>query len=263
MELHDRLMQMLAPYGALTIAVSGGVDSMTLAYSAHRFSSVAVSVVHAVSPAVPAAATSRVRAYALREGWRLREIDAGEFSDPTYRANPLDRCYYCKSHLYEGILAILAESRSAIASGANLNDLDDYRPGLRAAAERQVIHPFVECEIDKAGVRALAGYYGLTDIVDLPAQPCLASRVETGITINADDLLFIDLVEQQLRQIFIEQKTVRCRVTPNGIVIEIDRASASEMSEVSNIAASLCAKYARNYVGIRPYQRGSAFRKIS
>ena len=81
-DLHLRLVDGLVRYDGLTVAVSGGVDSMTLAYAAHRFAGRGVVMVHATSPAVPALATARVRAYAAREGWRLSLVDAGEFADP-------------------------------------------------------------------------------------------------------------------------------------------------------------------------------------
>ncbi len=122
-------------------------------------------------------------------------LDAGEQADARYRANPVDRCYYCKTNLYARIREATPD---AIASGTNRDDLDDFRPGLRAAAERDVVHPYVEAGIDKADVYALAASLGLDDLERLPAQPCLASRVETGIAIAPDDLAFIDAVETRL-----------------------------------------------------------------
>ena len=86
---------------------------------------------HAVSPAVPATSTELVRAYAPREGWRLTVLDAGEFDDPDYRANPVNRCYFCKTNLYARIRKATADT---IASGTNRDDLSDFRPGLKAAA---------------------------------------------------------------------------------------------------------------------------------
>ena len=147
------LVSVLDRHAALAIAVSGGVDSMMLAFVAGRYSQAAVTVVHAVSPAVPAAATRRVEAYAARHNWTLRSIDAGELADPDYRANPSDRCYYCKSNLYSAIRSVV---EGTIASGTNVDDLQDFRPGLNAARLHGVIHPFVEAGMRKADIYALA-----------------------------------------------------------------------------------------------------------
>ena len=255
-----RLRDALRRHAPLAIAVSGGVDSVTLAYIAHRLAPNTTTVIHAVSPAVPRQATDRVRAYARRERWRLVVTEAGEFDDPAYRANPADRCYYCKANLYERIRALTS---STIASGANVDDLDDYRPGLVAAAERNVVHPYIEASVDKAGVRALARRHGLCDVAKLPAQPCLSSRVETGIAIDAADLAFIDGVENALRGVVRSDATVRCRITRLGAVVELDGAAQLAHQAIESIAKRLCAEQGRTFAGVRAYRRGSAFLKIA
>ena len=147
-----RLVAALDRHERLAVAVSGGVDSMTLAHVAWRFARTRTTMYHATGPAVPAAARGRVEAHAATHGWPLTLLDAGEQADPRYRANPVDRCYYCKTNLYARIREATPDT---IASGTNRDDLDDFRPGLRAAAERDVVHPYVEAGIDKArGVRA-------------------------------------------------------------------------------------------------------------
>ena len=148
-ELH----RVLDGIGRVSVAVSGGVDSMTLAVAAGRRLGARAGMLHAVSPAVPPEATARVRAYAEREGWSLAVLDAGEFADPDYLKNPANRCYFCKTNLYG---AMAARSGATLASGTNLDDLGDYRPGLQAASEHGVRHPYVEAGMDKAAVRALA-----------------------------------------------------------------------------------------------------------
>lgn len=254
--LRRRLAAALDRHGALTVAVSGGIDSMTLAFLAHRDGAAAVTMAYAVSPAVPPAATQRVRAYAAREGWALSVVEAGEFADPAYLANPVNRCYFCKAHLYDRIAGL---APGLMASGANVDDLGDYRPGLLAASERAVVHPFVEAGIGKAGIRALAAHLGLTDIADLPAQPCLASRVETGIGINAGDLAFIDAVEERLRTDHGRTATLRCRITRAGVVVEAEAALAPAFEAIAATVAPLCREAGRAFAGCRPYRRGSAF----
>lgn len=246
------LREVLAKTPRLAIAVSGGVDSMTLAHVAHG--AIDAQMVHALSPAVPPEATARVRAHAERHGWKLVTTAAGEFDDPRYVSNPSDRCYFCKINLYERIAAL---TDRPIASGANLDDLGDYRPGLLAAGERGVAHPLVEAGIGKQEVRAIARGLTLDDLSELPAQPCLASRVETGIAIDAGDLAFIDEVEREVRLAVSGQEAVRCRITRRGVVLEL--ADAAEPGEAEAIVRRLAASSGRAFAGVAPYRRGSAF----
>ena len=222
-----RLEALLADMGEVAVAVSGGVDSLTLATVAHRRLGQRAAMLHAVSPAVPAEATRRTRELAEAQGWRLEVVDAGEFEDPAYRANPVNRCFYCKTNLY-GTIARL--TRATILSGTNLDDLGEYRPGLEAAKEHGVRHPYVEVGIDKAGVRDLARRLGLPEVAELPAAPCLSSRVETGIAIEAPVLAVVHEVEKRVAAA-LSPKTVRCRVRKAGVVIELDATSLSGLDE--------------------------------
>lgn len=249
-----RLAAILGRFDALAVAVSGGVDSMTLATFAHRHG-LPVTVIHAVSPAVPADATARVRRHAAAEGWELVVTGSGEFEDARYRDNPVDRCYFCKTNLYDRIAALTGRP---IASGANLDDLGDYRPGLIAAAERRVVHPLIEARLAKADVRALARGLGLADVAELPAQPCLASRVETGIAIDAGDLAFVEMAERRLAAL-IGGGTLRCRITHEGVVVELGEDAMARVPAVEVAMAELCAGAARVYAGARPYRRGAMF----
>jgi uncharacterized protein len=252
-----RLVETLDRHPTLSIAVSGGVDSMTLAYVAHLHSNTAASMVHAVSPAVPGAATARVRDYARRFGWDLRELDAREFQDPNYVANPVNRCYFCKSNLYDRVREATV---GTIASGTNLDDLGDFRPGLHAAAERDVAHPFVEAGLRKSDIYDLARQHGLNDLSALPAQPCLASRVETGIAIDPIDLGFIEEVEKRLSDWLPGAAAIRCRITRNGVRIECDPLPAGEqMIDLNRRLTLLCVEAGRNLDAVTPYRRGSAF----
>jgi len=251
-----RLVAALQRYPALAIAVSGGVDSLTLATVAHRVMTVPPLMVHAVSAAVPAAATARVREFASSQGWQLAEIAAGEFADANYLANPYDRCYHCKSNLYRSMRAI---TDRPLASGTNVDDLSDYRPGLQAAAEREVVHPFVDAGIDKRQIREIARQQGL-DCAELPAQPCLASRIETGIPIRAPDLGFVDQLEARLRAMLGEHSTVRVRVRASGVHVELGGWPApGVLSQLEDLASAVCAEHAYRFVAMKPYRQGSAF----
>lgn len=253
--------------GPLAVAVSGGVDSMTLAVVAHGVHPDSW-MFHARSPAVPAQATERVRRYARSHGWNLQLIDAEEMSSPDYRANPVNRCYFCKTHLYA---AVRRHTSLPIASGTNTDDLGDYRPGLAAAREHGVVHPYLAAGISKAVVRALARSLGLEDLHTLPAAPCLSSRVTTGIAIDPHLLPVIDEAESALWACvtpWITPTAVRCRIRPSAIAIEIESEPGVDLQ--SGYAAEARRVVARIFeragypdfggaITIEPYRRGSAF----
>jgi pyridinium-3,5-biscarboxylic acid mononucleotide sulfurtransferase len=257
----SRLEAVLTDCGPVALALSGGVDSLTLAAFAHGLLHGKATLVHAVSPAVPEEATARVREFAAARGAALTVLDAGEFADEAYRANPSNRCYFCKSHLYD---AIRARFDTVILSGTNFDDLSDYRPGLMAARERGVRHPFVEAGLTKARVRELARHLGLGPIAELPSAPCLSSRVETGIRIEATALALIDAVESELRRTMTPE-TVRCRVRRRGVIVEMDAASLLRLPPgekarwAERISARALAAGLSGVVDFEPYSQGSAF----
>lgn len=264
-QINDALInlnQVLDDIGALAVAVSGGVDSMTLAHAAHLHLGMQATMYHAMSPAVPPEASTRVQQQADIEGWRLKIIDAGEFDDQDYRANPVNRCYFCKNNLYDRIVGHV--NQQTIVSGTNMDDLGDYRPGLQAAEQHGVRHPFVEAGIDKAGIRALARHFGLDDIAELPAAPCLSSRIETGIPIQATDLRFVHRIERLLQE-SLKPQTVRCRVRKQGVAIELDTDSlalleSAEQETLRQQIESVCQEQGYTDMPLlTPYQRGSAF----
>ena len=129
MDKIKQLQQIIEQAPPLAVAVSGGVDSVTLAILVSRLRPDS-RMYHARSPAVPERATRRVRDFAAKENWSLSEIVAGEFEDASYIANPYNRCFYCKMNLYA---EIRKNTDRLIVSGANIDDLSDYRPGLVAA----------------------------------------------------------------------------------------------------------------------------------
>ena len=251
----------------MAVAVSGGVDSMTLAVLAHRVQP-ATLIFHAISPAVPFQATDRVKLHAKLEGWQLKIIDAGEMEDPQYLANPANRCYFCKTNLYG---RVVENTVLTVASGTNLDDLGDYRPGLVAAREHQVCHPYVDVGIDKSTLRDIADDLGLEDLKDLPAAPCLSSRVTTGIAIDASLLPVINEVEEILRKQLSGQyalEGVRCRIREGEVAIQLEssddiRFFSGQFDESAAVVRELFAHAGFpsqvQTVVFEPYEKGSAF----
>lgn len=257
----EALERVLCGMSSIAVAVSGGVDSLTLGSFAHRRLPGRVAMFHATSPAVPPEATARTRDLAAREGWALEIIDAGEFARQDYRANPVNRCFFCKTSLYG---AIAPRTTAQVVSGTNTDDLGEYRPGLEAAREHGVRHPFVEAGIAKAGVRALARTLGLAGVAELPSSPCLSSRIETGIAIDPVMLTCVHAAERLVGGA-LRPRTVRCRVRAAGVVIELDAdtLACTERARREALAAEVAALFAlrgfHHGVSFAPYRTGSAF----
>lgn len=257
----DRLEAALRAMDHVAVAVSGGIDSLTLATAAHRVLGARASMHHATSPAVPPEATGRTRALAERYGWALDIFDAGEFDDPRYRANPVNRCFFCKTNLYG---AVAGRTSRTILSGTNLDDLGDYRPGLMAARNHSVRHPFVEAGIDKRTVRAIAARLGLGTLAELPSAPCLSSRVETGIRIEAPVLAMVNAIELLVRDA-VSPRTVRCRIRAEAVVIELDRGTLARLdghggAELKSVISAMVGETGLGKpVTFAAYKTGSAF----
>jgi len=257
-----RLTCLLRAIRPLRVAVSGGVDSMTLGLLAARTVEDDALICHAISPAVTREATERVQRIAAIEGWRLRLLEAGEFANSDYLRNPYDRCFYCKDSLYRAMADAVGKA-DILVSGTNQDDLDDYRPGLIAARHHRVRHPFVECGVGKSEIRRIARHLGYPDLAELPASPCLSSRVQTGLPIQADQLVFVHRVERRLQQA-LQPEVVRCRIQADGIAIQLDRDSLQRLNGAQSRWQSMVTGIAQEHglsgsVRFEPYRMGSAF----
>ncbi|MGI9384637.1 MAG: adenine nucleotide alpha hydrolase [Methyloligellaceae bacterium] len=257
----QELLAILDGLDEAAIAVSGGIDSMVLATLSTSVANRDFEIFHAVSPAVQRDGTARVRRYAARYGWRLRVIDTGEFADRNYLENPINRCFYCKSNLYQ---AMRAQTGAAILSGTNASDLGDFRPGLQAASDHGVRHPYVEAGIAKPEIRKIASDLALTDLAVLPAQPCLSSRVRTGIAISPKLLEAIYRVEQHV-QATLKPEVVRCRYAGDMVRVELDAACLDALTDAdrTDVMRTVQQAFAANgrtpEVAFSEYRMGSAF----
>lgn len=184
----------------IAVAFSGGVDSTVVAKAAVLARGDAATAYTSDSPSVPRTELESTRTLAARIGIRHHILPTQEFANPDYSKNDGSRCYFCKSELYSTIMTELASDPDTIVcSGANLDDLGDYRPGLVAAREHAVRHPLQEAGFGKAHVRTLAMHWDLPNW-DKPASPCLASRIAPGVPATADRTSRVEAAEAYLHQ---------------------------------------------------------------
>ncbi|HXK23899.1 MAG TPA: ATP-dependent sacrificial sulfur transferase LarE [Myxococcota bacterium] len=204
-----RLDALLRGAGRVIVAFSGGVDSSYLAFAAHRALGEGALAVTALSPSYPRTHREAAEAVVAATGLRHRFVETRELESADYRANRPDRCYHCKSELFE-VLGRLrdVEGFGAVAYGVNTDDRGDFRPGHRAADERGVLSPFLDALLSKSEIRALSRAAGLPT-ADLPASACLASRLPYGTEVTPERLAQVERGEEALRALGFRQLRVR------------------------------------------------------
>jgi uncharacterized protein len=198
-----------APQGRLAVAFSGGVDStLLLALAVEAVGAERVLAVTAHSASLATDELTQCRQLARDLGVELRLLATRELELEGYRQNASDRCYHCKTELFERIDADLGDDVVAVAYGAIVDDLSDHRPGLQAAREHAVVAPLASAGLGKAEIRTLSRARELPTW-DKPAQPCLASRIPYGQRVTSDKLARIDAAEAALRAVGIREGRVR------------------------------------------------------
>ncbi|MBU1193947.1 MAG: ATP-dependent sacrificial sulfur transferase LarE [Proteobacteria bacterium] len=238
-ELLKTLEQLLEQLPSAAIAFSGGVDSTFLVAVTKNIIKGPLLAVNAASRFVPLTETDQAKAVAARLGVEYVEFQAGMFSNKEVIQNTPQRCYFCKKQIFSSIKQIAREKGiHHLLHGVNLDDLGDFRPGLKAAQELGFLSPLADAGLAKSQIRELSRQMGLATW-NKPSQSCLATRIPYHDIITVQKLAMIDTAEQVLHDLGFEQVRVRCMGKSAQVEVEpqfVSRITAPEIRQKVSVA---------------------------
>jgi uncharacterized protein len=235
----QRLLEQLRQVPSLVVAYSGGVDSAYLAYAAYRVLGDRMLAVTALSASYSERDRQEAQAVVARFKLPHEFITTDELSNPAYRANNPDRCYFCKDELFDKLDELVAKRGfAAVAYGVNVDDQGDWRPGQRAAREHKVLTPLLKAGLTKADIRELARRADVP-VWNRPASACLSSRIAYGIEVTPERLAIVEKGEEALRALGFRQfrvryhdKLVRIEIAPEELLRALDPEMARRFVEI-------------------------------
>lgn len=238
LQKQKHLFERIGAVESLLVALSGGVDSCYLAWAARQVLGHNALSITALSPSFSQEDRDQTIAFVGASGVRHEFIETFEFENPRYVANAADRCYHCKTELFERMDQLARDRRfQAVAYGINADDTTDFRPGHRAAHEHGVLAPLLDASLGKPEIRLLSRMAGLP-IWDRPASACLSSRVPYGTAVTPELLGRIDRAEAALRELGFRQlrvrvhdKVARIELVPEEMARAMDAAVSQQIAQ--------------------------------